>query len=105
MKTKIVEAFGFGKAVICDSLSAKALPDLFARSGVKPAESYSEAYECLRRVLNGSTAVADIQSHVRENYSWQGLMGRFVEFWNLCSTWRPQPPGGQICSAARLRQN
>ncbi len=80
VKTKIVEAFGFGKAVICDSLSAKALPDLFARSGVKPAESYSEAYECLRRVLNGSTAVADIQSHVRENYSWQGLMGRFVEF-------------------------
>lgn len=83
VKTKIVEAFGFGKAVICDSLSAKSLPDLFSRSGVKPAESYPEAYECLRQILNGGTIGADIQGHVRENYSWRGLMGRFVEFLEL----------------------
>jgi glycosyltransferase involved in cell wall biosynthesis len=80
VKTKIVEAFGFGKSVICDSLSAKALPDLFVRSGAKPAESFPEAYEYLRQILGGNALGTDIRAHVRDQYSWRGLMGRFVAF-------------------------
>lgn len=80
VKTKIVEAFGYGKPVICDNLSASALPELFALSGVRAATSYEDAYHCLLRVLKGDGIGTDIHAYVRENYSWQALMQRFVRF-------------------------
>jgi hypothetical protein len=80
VKTKIVEAFGYGKSVLCDELSAKALPELFARSGNPVAGSYEEAYAMLRTILSGGLTIADLRPWVQENYSWNALMRREMEF-------------------------
>lgn len=80
VKTKIVEAFGFGKHVVCDELSARALPELFERSGTPVAANYEDAYAVMCRMLMGRCETADIQRWVRERYSWDALMQRHVEF-------------------------
>jgi glycosyltransferase involved in cell wall biosynthesis len=80
VKTKIVEAFGYGKAIVCDELSAKALPELFERSGTPVAASYEQAYKLFRAIIDGSLAVTDIGPYVRESYSWLTLMRRQISF-------------------------
>jgi len=80
VKTKIVEAFGFGKPVICDSLSAKALPALFERSGSSPVDSYEAAYQQLLGISKGDIKGTDIRAFVRANFGWAGLMDRFGDF-------------------------
>jgi glycosyltransferase involved in cell wall biosynthesis len=80
VKTKIVEAFGYGKVVVCDELSAKALPDLFERSGTPVACSYEHAYKLFRSIIDGSLSVTDIGPYVRKSYSWMTLMRRQMDF-------------------------
>lgn len=80
VKTKIVEAFGFGKPVICDSLSAKALPGLFELSGSSPVDSYEAAYQQLLGISRGASKDMDIQAFVRANFAWPALMARFGDF-------------------------
>jgi glycosyltransferase involved in cell wall biosynthesis len=80
VKTKIVEAFGYGKGVLCDELSAKALPELFERSATPVAHSYEDAYALLRAMLDGRLTTGDLQLWVRESYSWVTLMRREIRF-------------------------
>jgi hypothetical protein len=80
VKTKIVEAFGYGKVVLCDELSAKALPELFERSGTPVARSFEHAYKLFRSIIDGKLAVTDIGRYVRESYSWTALMQHQMEF-------------------------
>lgn len=81
VKTKIVEGFGYGKPVICDELSAKALPELFSISPIQPVQSYEDAYRTLLGIEGiAAGALADVRKHAREHYSWTGLMRRFVTF-------------------------
>jgi hypothetical protein len=83
VKTKIVEAFGFGKAVLCDPLSAAALPNLFTMSSNPISNTMEEAVNHAQLFLRGEIVTQNIEAFVRANYSWTALMRKFCDFMHL----------------------